>query len=498
VSECPRANTGAAAKARGPISCAFAASWAVASLLVAFATPAAASSVTVQNGSQLASAIAGAQAGDTITLLDGTYDLPAAVVANAAGTAGAPIKLVSALQLHGATIVAAGGAEEAILVQSPYWSFDGVDFSGGTYGLRFVGNGANASVTNALFTDQSVAAVRADCGGAAGDAHCDNGRLDAIEITRSASATGCIWAGIEIVGAQGWSVHGVSVHDVVFDQLSCAALNSVYGIAVRGNSSGISVDSVAIAGAAIGIALGPPSQACEVRGSVKTGTSCSIPTTCEASSSQVSNALVYDSVFEGVLLANACAVGLHNATLWNNGSISARSVETSSAGTPDISNVIFNVAPTLGSGVTTSGSGNLTLPATADTTWFIDAAGGNFRLLAGAPAVDTGVTLASVPLDFDGIVRPQGSAYDVGAFERPTGGYPDGGFPLLDGGIDGGSETGGGGGPTGSTGTIGGGQTQPQKTNGCNIGFAGSSGAGAIGLSLALLLALVVRKRVRG
>jgi hypothetical protein len=459
------------------------------------AAPAHATDVTVANGADLEAAVAVAQPGQTITLLDGTYILDKAIVAAAAGTAGAPIRLTSAQRAHGAQVVAAPGAEEAILVQAPYWIFDGIDFGGGTYGLRFITAGQNAVVSNALFTDQAFAAIRADCGGPDTNPHCDGGSLQSIEVTRAATVAGCSYAGIEIVGAQAWTVHGALVHNIAVDSLGCAGVQTVYGIAVRGNSSNVLVDSVAVAGAAIGIALGPPSQACEVRGAISNGTTCTTPTACEVSSSLVSNAVVWDTTFEGAQLANACAVNLHNATLWNNGSGGGRSVETSGMGTPDISNVILNVAPTLASGVSNTGSNNLVLPSNADTSWFIDAGTANFRLLASAPAIDTGATLADVPTDFDGITRPQGAHYDVGAFERPTDGYPDGGIPLLDGGTDlGGSSSSG---PTGSTGTGLGGTPEPQKSSGCDVGFGAGSEAGALGLMLALFVALVVRKLAR-
>jgi len=48
---------------------------------------------------------------------------------------------------------------------------------------------------------------------------------------------------------------------------------------------------------------------------------------------------------------------------------------------------------------------------------FINPAAGNFRLQAGSPAIDAGVTLAEVTNDFDGINRPQGSGHDIGAYE---------------------------------------------------------------------------------
>jgi hypothetical protein len=36
---------------------------------------------------------------------------------------------------------------------------------------------------------------------------------------------------------------------------------------------------------------------------------------------------------------------------------------------------------------------------------------------SGSPARDAGVTLSEVPLDKDGLTRPQGAAYCIGAFE---------------------------------------------------------------------------------
>jgi hypothetical protein len=41
----------------------------------------------------------------------------------------------------------------------------------------------------------------------------------------------------------------------------------------------------------------------------------------------------------------------------------------------------------------------------------------DFRLRSGSPAIDAGQTLAYVGADHDGRARPQGSAFDVGAFE---------------------------------------------------------------------------------
>lgn len=44
----------------------------------------------------------------------------------------------------------------------------------------------------------------------------------------------------------------------------------------------------------------------------------------------------------------------------------------------------------------------------------------NFHLATGSPAIDAGMT-TGIATDFDGVVRPQGSAFDIGAFESVSG-----------------------------------------------------------------------------
>ncbi|MBQ6923164.1 MAG: PKD domain-containing protein, partial [Kiritimatiellae bacterium] len=52
-----------------------------------------------------------------------------------------------------------------------------------------------------------------------------------------------------------------------------------------------------------------------------------------------------------------------------------------------------------------------------DDPFYVDAANGDYTLLAGSPAIDAGETIAFVADDFAGTARPQGAAYDIGALE---------------------------------------------------------------------------------
>ncbi|HET9316166.1 MAG TPA: Calx-beta domain-containing protein, partial [Vicinamibacteria bacterium] len=49
---------------------------------------------------------------------------------------------------------------------------------------------------------------------------------------------------------------------------------------------------------------------------------------------------------------------------------------------------------------------------------FVNANGGDYHLPSGSPAVDRGITLASVTVDIEGNPRPQGASSDAGAYER--------------------------------------------------------------------------------
>ncbi len=64
-----------------------------------------------------------------------------------------------------------------------------------------------------------------------------------------------------------------------------------------------------------------------------------------------------------------------------------------------------------GSGLVLSGNLNNTDPK------FVNALGLDFHLQAGSPAINAGFTLPNVLNDFEGVLRPQGAAWDIGAYE---------------------------------------------------------------------------------
>ena len=118
----------------------------------------------------------------------------------------------------------------------------------------------------------------------------------------------------------------------------------------------------------------------------------------------------------------------------------------------------------------------------------------NYRLRETSPAVDSGISLAAVGNDFDGVARPQGPAHDLGAFEhvadscvpqtcaeleRDCGQWPDGCGSIMDCGScgNGGAGVGGSGGaPEGS-----GGMEPAAGGSGGSVSGAAGTATGGVG-----------------
>lgn len=64
------------------------------------------------------------------------------------------------------------------------------------------------------------------------------------------------------------------------------------------------------------------------------------------------------------------------------------------------------------------GTGNI---ATIEAASFTDAVNGDFHLASGATAINSGTTIAGISTDIEGTARPQGAAYDMGAYEYSVG-----------------------------------------------------------------------------
>ncbi|HWN86350.1 MAG TPA: choice-of-anchor Q domain-containing protein [Vicinamibacterales bacterium] len=124
------------------------------------------------------------------------------------------------------------------------------------------------------------------------------------------------------------------------------------------------------------------------------------------------NAVVYN-----VTTAFRYEDNIQNLRLWNStvGLNVSRAFQAASApkATLDVRNLLS--IPALSAEA--SSASNLRANASS----FVDASAHDYHLVAASPAVDGGERLDDVTIDRDGLARPQGSGYDVGAYERaPT------------------------------------------------------------------------------
>lgn len=138
------------------------------------------------------------------------------------------------------------------------------------------------------------------------------------------------------------------------------------------------------------------------------------------------NNIVYGARTAGNSAIQVSFQGPANTTVRNNtcygiGSGNGIYVDVGATGIVVQNNIAINFSTNLnnqaGSGATLTS--NLTTGSAS--TIFTNAAGGDFTLKLGSPAIDTGVTLVAVTVDIIGTARPQGTRYDIGAYERLVG-----------------------------------------------------------------------------
>jgi hypothetical protein len=130
--------------------------------------------------------------------------------------------------------------------------------------------------------------------------------------------------------------------------------------------------------------------------------------TTAGASVAVKNAVVYN-----VTTAFRYEDNIQNLRIWNStvggGVTRAFQAASSSSAGLDVRNLlVLGTRPAEAAHVS-----NLALGSAA----FVNAGGHNYELAAGAAAIDAGVDIATVSADRSGTARPQGSAYDVGAYE---------------------------------------------------------------------------------
>lgn len=131
--------------------------------------------------------------------------------------------------------------------------------------------------------------------------------------------------------------------------------------------------------------------------------------------------LVYNNVIygmggtigAGIQVYTSDADKIYHNTIYG-GAVGGISIDTAPVGTVVENNIAYANA---GGDFNPNGSTSSVTNLFNVNPLFVNATTANFRLQAGSPAIDTGTTNTVTTVDKDGIVRPQGSAFDKGAYE---------------------------------------------------------------------------------
>ena len=128
------------------------------------------------------------------------------------------------------------------------------------------------------------------------------------------------------------------------------------------------------------------------------------------------NNLIYDNAHLAVEIGYSTArrIGFFNNTVVGHPDAHAVTIHEGSQDTQVVNNIFWGNAA---NDVRDLGSGTTSHTNLSADPGFVDAQSKDFRLAAGSRAIDAGVTLPEVPVDMNGVARPQGAAADIGAIE---------------------------------------------------------------------------------
>ena len=125
---------------------------------------------------------------------------------------------------------------------------------------------------------------------------------------------------------------------------------------------------------------------------------------------RIQNAVVYDTLRAFRYEDNIVNLRIWNSTVGSGVPTAFEPANATSAGLDVRNLLVLGALPG-----EAAGASNLAVGASA----FTNAAAHDYSLAPGSPAIDAGTTISGVTADRVGVTRPRGTAFDVGAFERP-------------------------------------------------------------------------------
>ena len=382
--------------------------------------------VTVYTVAELENAVNSAASGDTILVADGVYDLnglylrfdtPNVTLRSASGERGAVVLDGNYVTTEIVQIVASNVTVADLTLREAYYHPIHVMSTNSSHTL-------NTLIYNVHIVDAGEQAIKINP--VAGGYYTDNGVVARSQVELTAAGrphirNNCYTGGVDAHQSRGWVVR-----DNVVEGFWCANGLSEHGIHFWTGSRDTVVERNLLRDNARGVGFG---LVVDGNGRIYADDGCPAAGDdyVDHYGGVIRNNFVvafdgelFSSQFGfdcGICLWNACDAGaLHNTvytfdTANTFSAIAWRFPNTQA----EIANNLVNDALFERDGAGATQAGNL---ANAQPSWFVDAASGDLHLAAVATAaIDQAVSIDEVTGDYDGDLRPAGSAPDVGADE---------------------------------------------------------------------------------
>lgn len=341
--------------------------------------------VTVSEVKGLIAAATTLSPGKTVLLAPGKYVLPERIAITKGGSAEAPAVLAAAGS-PGSVVIDAAGAEEALLVTAPFLRIEGLTITGGAcHAIKIDPPATDVIVVNNRLYDNTRTKNLADQVSAIkGDPGALRITLEGNTVEQLDAFAGTNFQGIDVNGGTDWIVRGNTVRDI-----RGATLNGS-GIQFKSGSLRTIIENNLVLRCGLnGIVYGGfgnpawNNQKYEHVGGV------------------VRNNVVAGCTDAGITAINTQDGKVLNNTLFDNGvapdvRVGARNLE--------FRNNILDWPLLFRDGTTALKVNNFVLPKPSDASWFVNAAGFDFRLKT--PTPDLGATLVRKPARRAGGAKP--------------------------------------------------------------------------------------------
>ena len=324
------------------------------------------------------------QPGDIVNVLPGVYS--GLVKTTVSGTSGSPIRFVSST-LHAAIIRPTSG-EYTWVNNANYVNIEGFDFDGSqttVTRIPVLNWGSNVRILNNVVHDYTMS-------------------------TATAALTNSGGAGINHANASatGNETRGNLIYNIGLSASVGPGMHGIYQASPNSIVSGNIIHHIRSHGITVYKTGGSPGNQ-TIYGNTVYNASVGI-SSFYGTGNKIYNNIVHHNSSRGFWIADKNGLWANNTAYANGVGFDIDAFASGNA-------IRNNIAYLNTRNMSATGSNTLTTNLVGTNPSFVNIAGNDFQLQSNSPAINAGTTVAVVTNDYDGVPRPQGAAYDIGAYE---------------------------------------------------------------------------------